>query len=68
MKPEEIIATAKGFYHLPPEQAGKLMEDMGREDVRAVLWLLSTGLHNTITPNELQIEINNNKEYRANQL
>ena len=60
----QLLKTAKLFRDIDPDQVSGLMKDMGREDVRGVLWLVSTGKVDTITVSELQSEIDKNMNRR----
>ena len=65
MTPQEILNTAKSVRD---EELLLDLRSMGREDVRAIAWLIETGKVDTIDVHELEIEIQKNREYRANRL
>ena len=64
----QIIKTAQEMTTIKEEQAAEILLGMNRRDVRAIMWLITTGKLNTITPGELDEERTKEKEYRKDKL
>ena len=64
----QIIRTAKDIKKMEKSQAAIILSDMSREDVRAILWLLSTNQEDTITQFELQKQIEYNAKVRSKRI
>ena len=64
----QILETAKRWEDMEVSEQFDIIESVGREDLRAVLWLVSTGRMYTITIPELEAAIENNERVRVNRI
>ena len=65
----QAIRSAKHIKKIESnEKIAETLSEMSREDVRVILWILSTNQEETITQFELQEQIDYNKKVRSYRL